>query len=150
MSDLNLTVSPQVVQLLIDIKSSLQRLEAQVREATLRLAWARAATAAETPSVRVGLDLAAGKDCSVAVPADYRPAPPQAKRPPSGRGSVHTPKGYAAARRMSALREILGLSQTAMARELGVSQMIVWAIETKRNGISHRVNEAMLKLEGKG
>lgn len=139
-----LAVPPEVIRLLTDIKSSLQRVEAELREIKVRLArpvplpevWRRPMPSVETPT-------------ATALPRLVEPpAPaPLPKPKPRGRASTHTPAGPDAAKRMKALMTRTALTGAGLARKLGISQTCVSAVGRGVSGISFRLDEAMSKLE---
>lgn len=131
MSQIVLSVPPEVIQLLMGIRSSLQRLEQEVRECRLRLGW-EPRPASTTPAA--------------ALPRRQEPETTGAPRK-AGR-SVHTPAGPTAAKRMQALRDMLRLSAKDMGGQLRISTGMVYYIERGKCGISVRVDQAMKRLEG--
>jgi DNA-binding XRE family transcriptional regulator len=130
MSQIVLAVSPEVIRLLTDIKSCLQRLEAEVRDCRVRLGY----PVRSVPPVAV-------------APAEPRAAGPSGSPTRRAPRSVHTAAGKAAALRMQALRDQLRLKSSDLAAKIGISAAMVYNIEKGHNGISVRIDEVMRRLE---
>jgi hypothetical protein len=150
MPQIVLQVPPEVLRLLGAIRSSLQRIEQEVRDCKLRLGWP--AVHAQPPAPAIDRNAASSESgkikelpkLAIAQPA----APPAGSRGyPRGLAARHAPPGRAAANRMKDLQVRLGISRTELARRLGMNGSGVSNIAAGKRGISHRIHEAMVKLE---
>lgn len=133
-----LAVPPEVIRLLTGILSSLQHIEADVRDCRLRLGWPLANRPAIQPGPPPPAAPVKGAENGQAQEKG-RPAP----------RSIHTPAGRKASDRIHALRQGLGLSFDEVGERLGISGAMVRFIETGKSGISARVHEAMTRLDGR-